>query len=770
MRKLLLLVLFVIVPLAQGGDSAYRICSAKILNNLFDDRGSVNERIHKIEATSSADELLALADEFTGFAKFLPFRTGYCLEGFDTVWRLHQGLNDAYAGQILRLAGVADADNPFERAMEDAREKLDRHFERLNAILGSGERDDLETSGGSDGPECYYEDMAAANERGLEYRMLVDGAQAAGDLSDLLAFSSGAVAWHKRAWSAMQGCSFVYFYLIDWSRLLNSFAISRALQLSGVPDADNSFLQDHFDHFQVGVGEVQDLFSRERLRVEKRPVIAQTTFGLPNCSSADLESFARLPAEFEDLSEQGRTALSDVEKLLFIARQVEWRRRLWLQLPMCQEVLELAWLMRQISTDYAAMHALSYLAQAELDTPYHAEVEADHSNSLRLQELLVTFEAYRSGELALPSSPSGTQFTCGEAMRELSFWDHSEGYSDVLRSAMTMETLDDALQYSREYVDWRAGIFSRLPTCPEAIEVSWLEALTLTGNALLMVLEQAGLPATENPYAAEVDATASRMRILIRAVSSAEPVAKETVTPGESRLPECAQSESLTIALPALKFEERLEYPKATSIAEMLDYATTYLDWRDISFDQFPLCWEAHLSLLQFTQVVGDVIARRMLDIDGRLYSRNPYRDLPNDKERFSQLTDTLYASRRADGPPPDERQVAACTDEDIAAVADLASGITAIAQSAATIDFQADLPSFHTKILSWRGNLMTSLPQCAGAVELGWLMNDIHIDLAVLGSLIYVGADAEALPHADHIEGNLARLSIGALALGIEA
>ena len=100
---------------------------------------------------------------------------------------------------------------------------LDRHYEQLEAVLASGERDNLDTASGSDDPDCYYEDMAAANERGIEYRMLVDGAQAADDLSALLAYSSAAVAWHESAWSALPRCSFVYFYLIDWDRLLNSF-------------------------------------------------------------------------------------------------------------------------------------------------------------------------------------------------------------------------------------------------------------------------------------------------------------------------------------------------------------------------------------------------------------------------------------------------------------------------------------------------------------------------------------------------------------------
>jgi len=285
----------------------------------------------------------------------------------------------------------------------------------------------------------------------------------------------------------------------------------------------------------------------------------------------------------------------------------------------------------------------------------------------------------------------------------------------------------------------------------------------------LKVLEQAGLPPSDNPYTTEVDATESRSVAVNRALFSKERMAKESVTPGKSQLPECSQSESLLIALPALKYTEMLEYPRATSIPEMLDYAATYLEWRAISFDQFPLCLEAHQSRLLFTQVAGDVIARRTLDIDGRLYSRNPYRKLPNDSDRFSQLTDTLYASRSADGPAPDEREIAACDAGEIETVAELARGIGALAQLAETREYAADLPTFHARILSWRTDLMARLPQCAGAVALGWLMNDIHIDLAVVGSMAYVGVDVDALPYADIIAENLPRLSIAARELGIE-
>ena len=72
--------------------------------------------------------------------------------------------------------------------------------------------------------------------------------------------------------------------------------------------------------------------------------------------------------------------------------------------------------------------------------------------------------------------------------------------------------------------------------------------------------------------------------------------------------------------------------------------------------------------------------------------------------------------------------------------------------------------------MLDWRQDMMDRLPQCAGAVELGWLMNDISIDLAVLKTLIFVGADVEALPHPEVIADNLEQLSLQMQELGIDA
>ena len=170
----------------------------------------------------------------------------------------------------------------------------------------------------------------------------------------------------------------------------------------------------------------------ERLRAEKRPV--PSVIGIPTCSLAELQSFADMPAEFDGLVEDAHAIDRSEERLAFIQAQVLWRRRLWLQMPMCVQVLEMTWLMQQVSSDYEAMQALQVLAGGELDTPYSAQVDPEGDSMLRLRELRDSFEAYLSGEKRLPKQTSASIFTCGREIRG----DLRARITDGLRDMVTL--------------------------------------------------------------------------------------------------------------------------------------------------------------------------------------------------------------------------------------------------------------------------------------------------------------------------------------------
>ena len=770
MRRLVLLVLLslVISPLALGQESNHQLCSARGIEEFLNARADIFELASQIQATPYLDDLLPITAEYIDAVSVLAFRAAFCQEGFETMWRLARFLNDVYAGHTMQLLSVADEDNPFLQAMPADQDLVAAQVRKLEAILESGERVELGSTWTDDGPDCCFDVMIFPVYRALEFDAHREEVGTIEDVEDILALGRAMILWREATWSVLPGCWVVFHHLMELGRLSQFTSMQRALEIAGASEANNPFVEALDKMLNPDFGFFGDGFMDERLRAEKRPI--PTVFGIPACSLEDLQSFAHMPDEFDRIVANSQTIVTAMERLDFIQAQVLWRRRLWLQMPMCSQVLEMSWLMQQISSDHEAMQALQVLAGGELDTPYSAQVDSEGKNMLRLRKLRDSFEAFLSGEKRVPKQTSALVFTCGReiggGLRERI----SVGFYDLVSLADEFISIDDALLYSQLQNRWRQGFLSRLPHCPEAFELGWWTALQTISSPLSKVLELAGVPEDKNPYIAEDELALFRWIKVGRNLNSGDPLPKESGTVRQSRLQSCSDADESSIAIAAVKYEELLKFPRATTIDEMVEYAATYLEWRDISFRAYPLCLDAHNIRLQFTQIIGDVIARRTLDIDGRLYRSNAWRQLPNDTERFGRLTDALFDSRRALGPPPHERMVATCTVDGLTAVSELATGVISLASVADALELPGEISPYHQQILDWREDMMARLPQCAGAVELGWLMNDISIDLSVLQSLIFVGADVEALPHTAAIVASLEQLSLQMQELGIAA
>ena len=410
-------------------------------------------------------------------------------------------MNDAYAGQMLQLLDVDDEDNPFLQALPADRDLVAAQVRELEARQESGEREDLGSTWTDDGPECTYDVMTFPVDRALEYEALREEVGDIEDVVDILALGMGMISWREMTWSALPGCFVAYSHLMDLGRLSQFESMRRGLEIAGVSEADNPFVEKLDMMLNPKFGSFGDRFMEERLRAGKRPV--PSVIGIPTCSLTELQSFADMPAEFDGLVEDAHAIDRSEERLAFIQAQVLWRRRLWLQMPMCWQVLEMTWLMQKISSDYEVMQALQVLAGGELDTPYSAQVDNEGDSMLRLRELRDSFEAYLSGEKRLPKQTSASIFTCGREIRGDLRARITDGFHDLVSLADEITSIDDSLLYSQLQLRWRGGYLSRLPHCPEAIELGWWTALQTTSKALSKALELADVPDDDNPYVTE---------------------------------------------------------------------------------------------------------------------------------------------------------------------------------------------------------------------------------------------------------------------------
>ena len=337
--------------------------------------------------------------------------------------------------------------------------------------------------------------------------------------------------------------------------------MKRALEIAGVAEEDNPFVEALDEMLNPEFGWFGAGFMEARLRAEKRPLPA--VFGIPACTRADLESFAHIPAEFERMIVDAETVFTADDRLAFIERQVTWRRNLWLQMPMCRQVLEMSWLMRQISSDYAANFAIQYLAGDQLETPYAAEVDPAGESRIRLRHLLERFEASLGGEQRQPKETDASLFTCGDDVAPESIDAISDGWRDLMAVGDRVASIDDALEYAEDAINWREGYLSRLPHCPEGVELGWWTAVQTTSMPLSTLLGLAGVPDVDNPYIAEDDSAFARWQSVRQTVFSGDPLPKESGPASQSRLRACSDADELAIVLAAAKYEELLKYPRA---------------------------------------------------------------------------------------------------------------------------------------------------------------------------------------------------------------
>lgn len=770
MRTLLIfcLVLVVYGGLAQGQGTDDIPCASGSLEAFLNRRAEALDLAERIEATPDIGALVALTADYIDMVTLLPFSASFCHEGYDTMWRLDHFLNDSYGAQLMRLLGVADQDNTYRQSLPAARQLVDDQAQALQALLASGEREGMKSTVSGAGGECFYEDLILPTQQWLAHERLMKRVETTDTLKDVLNLGREVSAWREQTWTVVPACYYPFLHLMERSQLAQFVSMGRALAIGSPGEADDPFAETLDQMLNPYIGFFGRSFHEERLRVWKEP--APIVFGIPNCSLAELASFAHMPAEIDDLLADAQNAADAERQLAFIRRQVAWRHRLWLQMPMCREVLEMTWLMRQISSDQAAAFALQLLSDRETSAALTVQDFADVGSGQRLSQLREQIDGYLAGaDGDLPETPEAAFFTCGDQLTQDEYEGITAGYRGLLGQAREISFADDVLSFFENRIRWRAGFPAGLPGCPEAIELGWLTSLWTTSEALSTVLTNAGLSPADNPYIAEIELAVDRWFRLNQALSRGVHMPKAYGAPGPGRLRSCSISDAPAITNAEKTYDELLDYPRAFAIDEMVEYALTYLNWRDTSFRDYPLCSEAHKIRLDFTQIVGDVIARRILDIDGRLYGEAPWRQLPDDFERYANLGEALFAAQLASGPPPDERVVPSCTAEEIATVAELTESLMAIAGLAQSLDGRMELPAYHQQILDWRKRLMARLPQCAGAVELGWLMNDLHIDLAVAGSLAYVGVNLDALPFPSVIDENLARLSHQAQALGIK-
>ena len=210
--------------------------------------------------------------------------------------------------------------------------------------------------------------------------------------------------------------------------------------------------------------------------------------------------------------------------------------------------------------------------------------------------------------------------------------------------------------------------------------------------------------------------------------------------------PACSESEILVLLSSLLDYVSTDKSPVDT-IDDLADRAGTHLEQRDSSFSLLPLCETAIVTQRQVIALHGDALGGAALDRARLSRSANPFfaRDLVDETGIDRALADLMAAAGAGDAPEErDDIRLCARGENDLLnalAAEFLGIDLSPAAQNETTI---AQIDRF----LAWRGETMARLPECAQAIELGFLLSKATTDAAALLAFGYAGVTEKDNPY----------------------
>lgn len=211
--------------------------------------------------------------------------------------------------------------------------------------------------------------------------------------------------------------------------------------------------------------------------------------------------------------------------------------------------------------------------------------------------------------------------------------------------------------------------------------------------------------------------------------------------------PACSESEILVLLSSLLDYVTA-DKSSVDSINELADRAGLHIKQRDSSFSLLPLCSAAIVTLRRVVALHGDALGGSALDRAGLSLSANPYfaRDLVDETGIDRALADLMAAAGEGDA-PDDHSPIRFCSRAENSLLNELAEEFQSIALGRATPNNAAVIVSIDL-ILAWREEKIALLPECAQAIELGFLLSKATTDAAALLAFGYAGVTEEDNPY----------------------
>ena len=465
---------------------------------------------------------------------------------------------------------------------------------------------------------CTNEELAIAYEIQPGYEALTELAVGIETMDDLLAYGDAHILWRNETWSALPICSEMLELALSTSQNADVFLSAILLDLIGVPREDNQYVELLYS----GVEEYQRL-GAEIVSAIGNAQASESSSGassaLPRCSEAQMQIIVdKILPRFQQLANAGFEsfeAQATTKILQYIAAKIRWRKEIWTSLPLCAEAYNLGVFLYNYSSDLAKMSILDFADIPRGNNPYRNEFLRGF---VRLVELNDWFGAAGEGYFDL--------LPCSEYTIDIELYD---AFADHLNlTEIPTDNVDQLQDFGKAHIEWREGLWSRLPLlpgCAEAFETALLTVQVTGDGAAFAALAQTGIGYFDLalPYGDRVVAAGNRIDELDSLLAI---VWKTQSSPAVRSLPACSAAETDNIAGSLQELSGLTDLGLAIETADdLISYIELQFEWRDQLWSNLSGCAEVFEIALLMIQAAGDIATRAALDLAGIPADANPY-------------------------------------------------------------------------------------------------------------------------------------------------
>lgn len=479
---------------------------------------------------------------------------------------------------------------------------------------------------------------------------------------------------------------------------------------------------------------------------------------LPLCSAGQWEKMEEILPRFDEMDELLESIETGADLLAFIESALTLRSDLWSAPPLCQPYIEFATIAGGTINDNVILNAMYLFHPDDSDTKRLLGGEAWSANELaHLFGLGAKSVASLLGLGPWHANEDDGAFpaACSYVQKQRVIREKRQTYVEILRGALSVDTVEDLLQYDDEQLAFRETAYVDLPLCAEAFEIAQRMRHTSADFVAAHALAFSGVRPDVNPSLQQILDSVELLPAWIIPIEFRD--AGRVRRLFDNNLPACTEAQLADVAGishprfgPAGEFDESV-ITEATR-QQLLAYATIDVAWRAENLPRFPKCAEAYEIALLLSQTGTDIVAAVAITVAGVPRAQNLYHDqalrgVEALQLSLAQLPETTAVGAAAEtitSPLP------ACTMVQLYIMEDMVMApYGTLAEVIRDIEVKEDFRHYAEGKFAWRAKHLRYLPACSGALDLAYALNSNADNIAAYFTLsLHAQISSDADPY----------------------